>query len=173
VTPSLGAVDVAVTHATPADAAAIAALRSAAAQRLTREHGHGHWSRDTAERGVARAIATSRVLVARTGGDLVGTVRLATKKPWAIDAAFFTPVRRPLYLHDMAVDPEHQRRGIGRRLLERARAEASSWPADAMRLDAYDAPAGAGEFYARCGWAERGRVTFRGTPLVYFELVLA
>lgn len=42
----------------------------------------------------------------------------------------------------------------------------------AIRLDAYDATAGAGGFYARCGFAERGWVVHRGVPLVYFELVL-
>jgi hypothetical protein len=49
---------------------------------------------------------------------------------------------------------------------------ARAWPADAVRLDAYDAPAGAGGFYARCGYRERGRVTYRGVPLIYFEHVL-
>ena len=47
-----------------------------------------------------------------------------------------------------------------------------AWPADAIRLDAYDAPAGAGDFYAKCGFREVGRATYRGVPLVYFELLL-
>jgi hypothetical protein len=42
-------------------------------------------------------------------------------------------------------------------------------PADALRLDAYDGAAGAGEFYARCGFQERGRVTYKGNPLVSYE----
>lgn len=41
-----------------------------------------------------------------------------------------------------------------------------------MRLDAYDADAGAGGFYAKCGFLEAGRVTYRKVPLVYFELML-
>lgn len=40
------------------------------------------------------------------------------------------------------------------------------------RLDAYDADAGAGSFYAKCGYQERERVIYRGTPLVYFELLI-
>jgi GNAT superfamily N-acetyltransferase len=160
------------TVATEADAAALAALRNAAAARLTRDHGPGHWSSCVTERGALRAILTSRVLVARAGDGLVATLRLATKKPWAIDVAYFTPVGRPLYLLDMAVAPERQRQGIGRRLLDQAVAVARAWPADALRLDAYDAPAGAGGFYARCGWRERGRTSYRGNPLVYYELLL-
>ncbi len=47
------------------------------------------------------------------------------------------------------------------------------WPADSIRLDAYDGDAGSGPFYARCGYTEVGRVSYRGTPLVYYELVLS
>lgn len=112
------------------------------------------------------------MLVARSGGRIVGTLRLATKKPWAIDRKYFTQVRRPVYLTDMAVDPAVQRTGIGRQLLEYAASVTRSWPADAIRLDSYDANAGAGPFYAKCGLREVGRVTYRGTPLIYFEMVL-
>jgi GNAT superfamily N-acetyltransferase len=99
-------------------------------------------------------------------------LRLTTKKPWAIDPAYFTAVARPVYLVDMAVAPEHQRTHVGRRMLERTQVLVSEWPRDAIRLDAYDHAAGAGEFYAKCGYADRGRVVYRGTPLRYFELLL-
>ncbi len=124
-------------------------------------------------RGPSSATSTvARVLVARSGASVVGTVRLATRKPWAIDPAWFTPCARVLYLTDMAVDPGQQRQGIGRRCLAHARDVARAWPADALRLDAYDAPAGAGGFYEKCGFREVGRVTYRQTPLVYYELLL-
>jgi ribosomal protein S18 acetylase RimI-like enzyme len=113
----------------------------------------------------------ARVLVARRDALVVGVLRLETKKPWAIDKNYFVPVSRPLYLLDMAVDPPVQRQGIGRRLLAEAVAVATV-SADSIRLDAYDHPAGAGGFYAKCGFKEVGRVTYRGTPLIYYELVL-
>jgi ribosomal protein S18 acetylase RimI-like enzyme len=94
------------------------------------------------------------------------------KKPWAIDTSYFTTCNSPLYLLAMAVAPARQRQGIGKRCLEEALRVAKACPADAVRLDAYDANAGAGGFYARCGWAERGRVSYRGTPLVYYEVLL-
>ena len=162
--------DLTLAEATPEDAAAIAALRTAVAERLTREHGSGHWSSAVTERGVLSALHVhSHVLVARGGTEILATLRLATKKPWAIDTAYFTAVRRPLYLTDMAVEPNLQRQGIGRRLLDFAIEAACAWPAEAIRLDAYNGPAGAGGFYARCGYQEVGRVVYRGTPLVYFE----
>jgi len=99
-------------------------------------------------------------------------VRLATKKPWAIDVSYFTPVKRPLYLTGMAVSVAHQRQGLGRRALDDACVVAEKWPAEAIRLDAYDAKAGAGGFYDRCGFTECGRVVNKGTPLVYYERLL-
>jgi ribosomal protein S18 acetylase RimI-like enzyme len=114
----------------------------------------------------------ARVLTARAKRRIVGTLRLATKKPWAIDTAYFVPASRPLYLTGMAVHPEFQRMGIGRRLLTEAESVARAWPGDTIRLDAFDAEAGAGAFYAKCGYREVARVTYKGDPLVYFELAL-
>jgi GNAT superfamily N-acetyltransferase len=169
---SVSGLDLRLATAVAEDAAAIAALRTAAAQRLTEQFGRGHWSGGTTEKGVLSAIRTSRIVVARDRSRVVGTLRLATKKPWAIHTKYFTKVDRPLYLTDMAVDPAVQRAGIGRRLLQEASTVARAWPADAIRLDSYDADAGAGPFYAKCGFREVGRVKYRGNPLIYFELVL-
>jgi ribosomal protein S18 acetylase RimI-like enzyme len=163
---------ISVTTASEADAPAIAALRTSVAEHLTRRFGKGHWSSCVSEKSVLRNIKTSRVLVMRDNQEIIGTLRLATKKPWAIDLSYFKSVSRPLYLHDMAVSPDRQRRGIGRRLVEEAKAVARAWPSEAIRLDAYDSDAGAGAFYAKCGFSEVGRKTYRGEPLVYFELML-
>jgi GNAT superfamily N-acetyltransferase len=164
--------DLAFATATEQDAPAIAALRTRVAEDLTARHGHGHRSAAVTERTVLQGIRTSRVLVATGGEGIVGTLRLATKRPWAIDPRPFELVKRPLYLVDMAVEPARQGAGVGRRLLDAATTAAKTWPADAIRLDAYDSPAGAGGFYARCGYREVGRVVYRSVPLVYYELVL-
>jgi GNAT superfamily N-acetyltransferase len=158
--------------AAPEDAAYIAALHTSVAEHLTRKHGAGPWSSRTTERGVLYALRISRVFVAREGAEIVGTLRLATKKPWAIDPSYFTKCRRPLYLLGMAVAPAKQRQGIGTHLLEQAKEVARAWPADAVRLDAFDSAAGAGAFYAKCGWTEVGRAVYRNTPLIYFEFLL-
>ena len=161
----------ALVEATPEDAATVAALRAAVAERLTRDFGQGHWSTVASERSVINDLRISKVFIAREGKRIIATLRLATRKPWAIDQSYFTDCVRPLYLSDMAVDPERQRSGIGRQCLAEARRIARNWPADAIRLDAYDAAAGAGEFYAKCGYRETGRVTYRRTPLVYYEMI--
>ena len=157
--------------ATKDDIAAIAALQNAAAGALTTRFAAGRWSSLVTERGAALAMRHARVRVGRSGNRILTTLRLAKKKPWAIDVSYFTPVKRPLYLTGMAVSVAHWGQGLGRLAIEDACAVARSWPVDSIRLDAYDAPAGAGDFYLKCGFKERGRVVYRGDPLVYYELL--
>jgi GNAT superfamily N-acetyltransferase len=165
-------VNVKLSKATSRDAVAIAKLRNAAAAHLTEVHGKGHWSGCVTERGVLFHLSFCRVLLARIDRKLAGTVSLQARKPWAIDTSYFTAVRRPLYLTSMAVAPKAQGKGVGRLLMEAAEAAARAWPAEAIRLDAYDHAAGASAFYAACGFREVGRTGYRGVPLVYFERLL-
>jgi GNAT superfamily N-acetyltransferase len=161
-----------VSTATEVDAPAIVSLRNSVAEHLTRQFGRGHWSSMVSEKAVLHGIQTSRVLVARNGSAIIATLRLLTKKPWAIDRAYFMGGGRPLYLVDMAVEPGLQRQGVGRFLLEEAKAVGRAWPREAIHLDAYDGPAGAGSFYVKCGFREVGRASYRGVPLIYFEVLL-
>lgn len=154
------------------DAAELAVLHTAVADHLTSCFGKGPWSSHTSEKGVLYAMRHSRVFVATEGAVIVTTLQLTSKKPWAIDTTYFTKCERPLYLLSMAVAPARQRQGIGRRCLQEAECIARAWPADALRLDAYDADAGGGPFYHRCGYEETGRVSYRNTPLIYYELLL-
>jgi len=155
--------------ATLADLGVIAALQNAAAGALTARFGAGYWSSLSNERGAELALRHARVRLGRSGKRVLTVLRLATKKPWAIDVAYFTPVKRPLYLTGMAVSVAHQGQGLGRQALEDAERIAREWPADAIRLDAWDASAGSGGFYQKCGYQDRGRVVYKGNPLVYYE----
>jgi GNAT superfamily N-acetyltransferase len=160
--------------ATGADVAALASLHESVAEDFTVRYGR-RWSSVPRQKTLLYELSRPkfvRILIARKGADVVGTLRLATKKPWAIDTAFFAEVRRPLYLTDMAVIPVLQRKGIGRRLLQEAEAAARAWPRDSIRLDAFDGATGAGPFYAKFGYREVGRATYRKTPLIYFEFLL-
>ena len=161
--------------ATNSDAAELAALHNLVGEHLTRRFGQGMWSWRHTERGVVANLSKpkfSKTLMARADCKIVGSLRLHTKKPWAIDVSYFTPVERPLYLSGMAVHPELQGKGVGRRLLNDAEKLARDWPADAIRLDAFDAAVGAGPFYAKNGFREVARVKYKGNPLVYYELLL-
>ena len=154
------------------DAAEIARLRNEVAADLTHRYGKGHWSHVSTENGIRSSIERSHVYVAWHEGRIVATLTLQTKKPWAIDRRYFANVKRPLYLLAMAVAADLHGKGIGRQCLDETCAIARRWPADAIFLDAYDAEAGAGEFYRKCGFQEVGRVIYRGTPLIYYQMLL-
>ncbi len=158
--------------ATPDRAAAIAAFRLAVADELTARFGTGPWSSPGTEKGVLLDMHNGVLYVATYRNQVVASLRVCTRKPWAIDPAYFSKCSRPLYLLSMAVRPDLQRQGIGTLCLKQAVEFARKWPADAIRLDAYDHAAGAGEFYRKCGFAERDRVVYRKAPLVYYELML-
>jgi hypothetical protein len=57
-------------------------------------------------------------------------------------------------------------------MLEEVKRVVQAWPGDAIRLDAFDLPGGAGEFYAKCGYRKMGSITYRAAPLIYYELLL-
>jgi GNAT superfamily N-acetyltransferase len=156
-------------QATEAHAPELFALRALVSAQLDFQYGEGYWSTNPTLAGVTRGIGQGYVLAGFQDNRIVATLTLLTKKPWAIDASLFTPVKRPLYLVDMAVLPGYQRKGVGRAMLKEASRIAAEWPANAIWLDAYDALAGAGGFYASCGFSEVGHKEYKGTPLVYFE----
>ena len=163
-------------EATPEDIPGIVAVRVNAAEDLTARFGGGHWSGHATEKGVAWDMRQGNVLVARRGERraIVATLKIATRKPWAIDVSWFAPCKKPWYLTNMAVDPAHQGMGIGKRSVLEAVRLVRTLGGDAVRLDAYDSVegAGAGPFYEKCGFTEVGRATYRVTPLIYYELRL-
>lgn len=158
--------------AKPEDAAEIASLWVAASETLTAKHGEGPWSRQRTAKGVLYEMRSASVYVLRRRKQVIASLTLGMKKPWAIDRIYFSKCQRPLYLTSMAVAPDWQRQGIGRRCMDAVAKLVKQWPGDAIRLDAYDAPAGAGEFYRQCGLREVGRASFRNVPLIYFEWLL-
>ena len=159
--------------ATNADAAAIAALRMAAARRLTERFGAGTWSfAAETEASVQAELRTSTVLFARAEALVVATLRLATRNPWIGNIDFFTPCDRPIFLTSMAVSPKRQGQGIGRQLLFEARRVAREMRGEALRLDSYADPAGAAGFYLKCGFREVRRGDYNGTALIWFETPL-
>jgi GNAT superfamily N-acetyltransferase len=161
--------------ATLENVAEIVAVTRAAGENLARRHGEGVWLGGVSE-GMERynigRPKFSKTLIARAGREAIGIARLATKKPWAIDVGYFTKAAKPIYLAGMAVHPNWQGKGVGRTLLEEAEVVARAWPADAIRLDAFDGPAGAGEFYAKSGYRELAHVKYKNSPLIYYELLL-
>ncbi len=158
-------------RATPDDIPALIALKEEIARALTARFGDGHWSAVGTEKATLSQLMTSSVFVAKHGRAIIATFRLSARKPRAVDKSYFSAALTPLYLTDMAVRVESQGTGIGRRCVEEMAAIAAAWPAGAIRLDAYDAPAGAGPFYAKCGFRHVGDAKSRSVPLSYYEML--
>ena len=157
--------------ATEADSQALLKLRLAIDTDQAEHFGDDRYATTISEKSVARSLKSSRILVATRRGRIVGLVSMGTKKPWAVDLKYFTAACKAVYLYNVDVDPELQRSGIGRQLVDRVKAMAKEWPVDAIRLDAYDGAAGAGPFYEKCGFKKLGHRLYRGVPLVYYECV--
>lgn len=157
-------------RATEADAAAVAALRVAAARELGARFGDGPWARasDTIA-GVALEARGGTLWIARGEGAVIATLRLLDANPWVCDIGFFTPAERPWYLTSMAVAPAQQRNGVGRACLAEVERIARGWGSDAVRLDSFDAPAGAVGFYEKCGYRPVMRGEYLAVRLVWLE----
>jgi GNAT superfamily N-acetyltransferase len=159
--------------ATIADVPGLVLLRSAVSDHLAAQFPGILRAVGVTEKGIRFAMTRATVYGAHQRQQVVATLTLSTRKPWAIDTAYFSPTAAPLYLTDMAVHPGRQRKGVGRQCIAQAVEIARQWPATAIRLDAYDAAYGAGEFYSKSGFREVGRAVYRQTPLIYFELLLS
>lgn len=155
------------------DAPALVALQNRVNEDLSLRFPGGPWKANATERGMLFGMKHAKVVLAHEGSEIAGMLRLQTKKPWAIDIAYFTPVKKAIYLTGMAVEPAFQGKGVGSALLTEAARLARAWPADAIRLDAYDRPGGAAGHYLRNGFAHRGRALYRNNPLIYFEMVFS
>jgi ribosomal protein S18 acetylase RimI-like enzyme len=159
--------------ATVEDVESIAALRNAISDDLTFKHGRGPWTVYSTTSAVLADLRNGRLLVALHRGEVVASLKLSITKPASVDLGYFSKVARPWYLSALAVSPELQRQGIGRACLDQAFVLARREKADAIFLEAFDHPtAGAGPFFAKCGYRETGRNTYRGRPLIYYETLL-
>jgi GNAT superfamily N-acetyltransferase len=160
-------------RATIGDADAIAALRMTTARDLAQRHGAGPWTfACDSQASVQAEMRSSTLLLAREAGQVMASARLATRNPWLGPTEFFSPCDRPIYLTSMVVAPSRQHQGIGRQLIEEAKRVAIQLGGVALRLDTYQGPAGAGDFYRACGFREVHRGDYNATPLVWFEHVL-
>jgi GNAT superfamily N-acetyltransferase len=155
--------------ATPEDALGLVALHTAANDALTAKFGSGPWSGHSSEKAVRFHMTRSTIYILRRRAAIVATFALSRRKPWAIDRRYFDSGEHPLYLAGMAVTPKHQRRGLGAAVLAELPGIVKSWPADSVRLCAFAGPAGAGDFYRKCGFREVRQASYKGTPHVYFD----
>jgi ribosomal protein S18 acetylase RimI-like enzyme len=109
----------------------------------------------------AQVVREQRVTVAEVDGEVAGLIVLVLdpEEGFGID--------------NVAVDPRHQGRGVGRSLLERAEAEARRDRFDSIWLLTHELMAENLALYARIGYAEYDRRSYGGGSLVYLRKSLA
>jgi GNAT superfamily N-acetyltransferase len=155
------------------DVSRVRAIITAAASDLTARFGEGHWSHVRAAETLRKYVEQGTLYLIERDAALVGTLRLTDRKiPFYRGEWFANPKAETGYLLDMAIDPAHQRRGIGRQAMTLAEDHARVRRLQAIRLDAYSGPAGAGGFYRKCGYRLTHRGEFNGVALEYFETLL-
>ena len=158
--------------ATVEDAEAVAALRNAVSDDLTFKHGKGSWTRHSTTAGVLQDLRNAQLYVAVHRDEIVASLVLDTKIPWSTDLRKISKAKRPLFLTSMVVAPELQRQGVGRSCLAEVAKIFRRAKADAVLLETFDhRTAGAGPFYARCGWRVCGGAKSCDALVIYYELL--
>lgn len=148
-------------------------ILSAAAADLVTRFGSGHWSTVRSDKSLRHYASNGVLYIIEANSLVVGALQLTTRKIGFYREEWFAPRQGPVgYLLDMAVHPNHQQRGIGRRSMELVEGLAQLAGLRAIRLDAYRGRVGAGTFYKKCGYVSVHKGEMRGVPLEYFEKTL-
>ena len=156
-----------------ADARAVRRVRERAADDLTAQFGRGHWSTVSTVPTLRKHAAARQLYVVERKGEVVATFTLSPKKIVFYRKGWFAEPEVPaLYLTNMAVHPDLQRRGIGRWIMGAIEGLAKEARCRAVRFDAYDGDAGAGEFYQKCRYRCVHRGAVGATRLQYYEKTL-
>ena len=155
------------------DVKAVRAVLTAAANDLTARFGEGHWSGVSSVEALRKYLDEGALYVVEAEARMLGTLRLSERKIGFYHNDWFAdPSAAAGYLLDMAIDPAHQRRGIGQQAMRLAEELARARGLAAIRLDAYGGPAGAGRFYEKCGFRQVHAGEFKGVALEYFEKLI-
>ena len=155
------------------DARSVRRVRQLAADDLTTRFGRGHWTGVSSLPTLRKHARAKQLHVVELDGEIVATFTLSPRKISFYRKDWFAnPDGTALYLTNMAVRPDVQRRGVGRWIMSRIEDLAQESGCGAVRFDAYDANAGAGEFYRKCGYTCVHGSSVGETALEYYEKTL-
>jgi GNAT superfamily N-acetyltransferase len=155
----------------------IVALTRACGQHM-RDNGIDQWDADYPNRAViAQDIDTETLFTYRTGNEILGIVVLNETQdveyaqiPWST-----SETDRNIVVHRLAVRPDQQRMGIGRKLMDFAEQWARDNQYDAIRLDTFSQNPRNQRFYLNRGYTDLGAVFLpymRDFPYFCYELLL-
>ncbi|UJF33910.1 GNAT family N-acetyltransferase [Paenibacillus hexagrammi] len=111
----------------------------------------------------------------KVGSQVTAAVALdANQSPQYAPLPWSNTPGKPACVHRLAVHPDHQGKGLGKRLLAFAEELAMQQGYSSIRLDVYTGNPGALAMYVRAGYRQVGEVRFpfRETPYMCMEKIL-
>lgn len=121
-------------------------------------------------------IKNNELLVFTKGALLVGCIALCTKMDDVYkDVKWLTKDVKSLYVHRLAVDPQFQKKGIGKKLMDYAEDFAKKNNFISIRLDTFSKNKNNMRFYERRGYKRLEEVFFPKQskfPFYCYELII-
>ncbi len=160
------------------DAKAVATMRIAANEKLTRLLGPGPWTRKIHVGSIRERIRDadvetlrrSTLFVLSDGDDTLGSVIVSTYSPGFWKQMYWQEGRaHALGVFNLVVHPDVQSQGLGKRVMNEVERLAQAHSLAYVRLDAYAFNPYSVGFYRAIGYDERAQIDLRGCDLVLFE----
>ena len=121
-------------------------------------------------------IKNNELLVFTKGAQLVGCIALCTKMDHVYkNVKWLTKDVKSLYIHRLAVDPQFQKKGIGKKLMDYAEDFAKKNNFISVRLDTFSKNKNNMRFYERRGYKRLEEVFFPEQskfPFYCYELII-
>ncbi len=166
-----------ISNGKPEELDAILALTRACGKHM-RENGIDQWDEHYPDRdSLKRDIETNTLFVYRENNEILGIIVLnETQDPEYADIHWSTSdTDRNIVVHRLAVSPEHQGKGIARKIMDFAEEWAKENQYDAIRLDTFSQNPRNQRFYKNRGYTELGSVYLsykKEHPYFCYELLL-
>lgn len=166
-----------ISNGKPEELDAILALTRACGKHM-RENGIDQWDENYPDReSLKRDIASNTLFAYRENGAVLGIVVLnETQDHEYAEVDWSTSeTDRNLVVHRLAVSPNHQGKGIARKIMDFAEDWAKKQAFDAIRLDTFSQNPRNQRFYKNRGYSELGSVYLsykKDHPYFCYELII-
>ena len=166
-----------ISHGKPEELDAILELTRACGRHM-RENGIDQWDENYPDRGsLERDIHSKTLFAYRENDEVLGIVVLnETQDPEYAEMNWTTSESdRNIVVHRLAVSPNHQGKGIARKIMDFAEDWAKEHQYDSIRLDTFSQNPRNQRFYKNRGYTELGSVFLsykKEYPYFCYELLL-
>lgn len=121
-------------------------------------------------------IERGELYLLKDNNHIIGTIVISTRMDDEYhDIAWLTPSKGNIYLHRLAVHPNHQGQGNARSLMDYAHAHAQAINAPSIRLDTFSQNKRNQRFYEARGYQKLGNIYFpkqSEDPFYCYERIL-